>query len=100
MNADNLTVIGRRTGNDVQIDTGSDDLAMLMVGMIAAELGASRRTEQGNFIISTKHGAIVFNHMEKPAFVNTQLLAPACTAVDFTDIFVHFSGSERKLSLF
>ena len=91
LDTDDHAVIGCCTGDNIQIDTGRQHIAALVVGMVAAQLGSSRCTEQFDFIRASESGTIAVDDMQQTAAVRVYRLRAA--AIHAADGSIHAAGS-------
>ena len=91
LDTDDHAVIGCCTGDNIQIDTGRQHIAVLVVGMVTAQLGSSRCTEQFDFIRASKSSTITVDDMQQTAAVRVYRLCAA--AIYATDGSIHAAGS-------
>ena len=63
LDADRVFAVFGCSSNHIQIDAGSNDASMLMVGVITTDFGASRRTEQSRSVTVWKSFCKQFQKM-------------------------------------
>ena len=54
LDADDVLPVGSHGGNDIQVDTAGQHQAVLVVGVVAADLRAARRGEDGSLVTGAK----------------------------------------------